>query len=44
MVRRWDPALLEEWFKKYGPDPELADIVDEIVAESRRKFRLKKSG
>ncbi|MBI4361891.1 MAG: hypothetical protein HY558_01820 [Euryarchaeota archaeon] len=42
LVRRGDPAFLLEWFEKHPMDEEYADIVDEIVAESRRKFRLKK--
>jgi hypothetical protein len=37
LVRRGDPALLEEWLERYGPDPEFADILDGIVAERKKK-------
>ncbi len=39
LVRPGDPALLRRWLEKAGPDPEFADILDEIVAERKKLKR-----
>lgn len=44
LVRRGDPALLLEWIERRGPDHEFADILDRIVAETRRNWNPPKSG